>query len=173
MAAIDSTPSNINFLSPLNFKFRIKKAPGINFFIQKVTVPRMQLPDVPVSNPFVNIPKPGDHITFDRLSITFKVDEDLQNYMELYTWITQMGKPESYDQYATIKAQSPVSGMGIYSDIELEVLTSKRRANYAVVFQDAFPIDLGEMTFDTTMEDVNYVTADATFKYRQYVIEKI
>ena len=41
MSALDSNPANKNFLSPLNFSFRIKKAPYTNFFIQKVNVPRM------------------------------------------------------------------------------------------------------------------------------------
>ena len=48
MSALDSNPANKNFLSPLNFSFRIKKAPYTNFFIQKVNVPRMFLPEVTV-----------------------------------------------------------------------------------------------------------------------------
>lgn len=175
MTATDS-PSNKNFLSPLNFKFKIKKCPGVNFFIQKVNVPRLRLPDVGVPNPFLALPKPGDHATFEELSITFKVDEDMQNYMELYTWITEMGKPQNFEQYASIQARefrSPTSGTGIYTDIELEILSSKRQANYAVVFQDAFPVDLGSIQFDSTLEDVDYVTADAMFRYKLYTIEKI
>ena len=42
-AILDQTPSNRNFLSPLNFKFTIKKAPHVNFFIQKVNVPQIIL----------------------------------------------------------------------------------------------------------------------------------
>jgi hypothetical protein len=39
MTAIDDNPANRNFLSPINFKFRIKKAPNLNFFVQKISVP--------------------------------------------------------------------------------------------------------------------------------------
>ena len=39
MTAIDNTPENRNFLSPLNFKFSIKKSPNMNFFLQKVNLP--------------------------------------------------------------------------------------------------------------------------------------
>jgi len=173
MTAINETPQNINFLSPINFKFKIKKAPGINFFIQKVTIPRMSLPPFDQQNPFTFIPRPGDHLTFNELSITFKVDEDLKNYMEIYNWLVQMARSRDYEQYAEIQNKSPTSGEGIYSEIEVEVLSSKRRANYAVVFEDAFPTDLGEIDFDTTLEDVQYVTANATFKYKLYRIEKI
>jgi len=173
MSALDSNPANKNFLSPLNFSFKIKKAPYTNFFIQKVNVPRMFLPEVTVPTPFINLPKPGDHITFDTLSITFKVDEDMTNYMEIYTWLVEMGKPQNFDQYATIQNQDPMTGLGIYSDIEIEILDGKRNANYGVVFQDAYPTDLGELQFDSTAEDIDFVTASATFKYKLYTIEKV
>ena len=173
MTAISDNPSNRNFLSPLNFKFRIKKTPTTNFFVQKVTVPRLSLPIVEQQNPFTFIPKPGDHLSYSDLRVTFKVDEDMQNYMEIYTWMAQMARSRDYEQYQTIDSKDRLSGEGIYSDLELEILNSKRRANYAVVFEDAFPVDLGEIEFDSTLEDVNYVTATVTFRYKLYQIEKI
>jgi hypothetical protein len=173
MTAISDNPTNKNFLSPLNFKFRIKKTPALNFFVQKINVPRMELPSPEQPNMFTRIPRPGDHLNFSDLQITFKVDEDLQNYMEIYTWMVQMARSKDYEQYQTIDSKKPMTGEGIYSDLELEILSSKRRANYAVVFEDAFPTDLGEFEFDTTLEDVNYVTASVTFKYKLYTIEKI
>ena len=33
MAGFNSTPSNMNFLSPVGFKFEIPKAPIINYFL--------------------------------------------------------------------------------------------------------------------------------------------
>jgi hypothetical protein len=39
MSSIDNTPENKNFLSPLNFRFQIKKAPHVNFFVQSVNIP--------------------------------------------------------------------------------------------------------------------------------------
>lgn len=173
MTAIDSIPTNRNFLSPINFKFRIKKTPTINYFVQKIAVPKMELPGFDQGNPFTRIPRPGDHLDFSDLSLTFKVDEDLQNYMEIYTWMTEMARSQNYEQYQTIDRKQPMSGEGIYSDVELEILSSKRKANYAVVFQDSFPVSLGDIEFDTTLEDVNYVTASVTFKYKLYTIEKI
>jgi len=173
MSVLDSSPTNKNFLSPVSFKFLIKKTPATNFFIQKVTVPRMSLPAVNTPNPFINLPKPGDHIDFDTLSITFKVGEDLQNYIELYDWLVQMGKPQTFDQYKLIQDKNQLSGEGIYSDIELNILNSRHSANYAVIFQDAYPIELGDITFDATLNDVDYVTAYAVFKYKLYTIEKI
>ena len=100
MTAIDNTPSNKNFLSPLNFKFQIKKAPHVNFFIQKVNIPSISIETNPSpNNPFVKTPIPGEHISYSDLSISFKVDEDLTNYMELHNWIKALGKPQNFEQF--------------------------------------------------------------------------
>lgn len=172
-AILDQTPTNKNFLSPLNFKFTIKKAPHVNFFIQKVNVPQINLVAPNVSTPFVNTPYPGDHITYGELQITFKVDEDLQNYLEIHNWIKSLGKPDNFEQYRAIEEVKSWTGDGIYSDISVMILSSTKSANYEVVYTDAHPVSLSGLTFGTTDEDVNYIEATASFKYTLYNIEKI
>ena len=173
MTAIEDTPINKNFLSPLNFKFTIKKAPHVNFFIQKVGVPEMVLPAPVATNPMVNIPYPGDHIKYGDLSFTFKVDEDLQNYLEIHNWLRALGKPTDYEEHKVISEKALVTGDGIFSDISLMVLSSTKMANYEVVFVDAHPISLSGLTFNTTDTDVNYIEASASFKYVYYDINNI
>lgn len=172
-AIIDQTPSNRNFLSPLNFKFTIKKAPHVNFFIQRVNVPQIVLKPPVATNPFVNIPYPGDHIDYSTLDITFKVDEDLQNYLEIHEWIKALGKPKDFDEYKAIEEKKLWTGDGIYSDISVMILSSTKMANFEVVYVDAHPVDLSGIVFNTTDPDVNYIEASATFKYTYYDISKI
>ena len=88
MAALENTPTNPNFLSPLNFKFSIKRAPHINFFTQKISIPSLNLPSYNSPNPFVKIPEPGEHIDYGDLELTFRVDENLKNYLEIHNWIS-------------------------------------------------------------------------------------
>jgi hypothetical protein len=173
MSAIDNTPSNRNFLSPLNFKFQIKKAPHVNFFIQKVNIPAINLSPAVSPNPFVNIPLPGDHLSYGELEITFKVDEDLQNYLEIHNWITALGKPEEFEQYKNIADKKEWTGEGIYSDISVIVLSSTKSANYEIVYVDGYPVSLSGLEFNTIDSDVNYITATASFKYTYYNIIKI
>jgi hypothetical protein len=172
MTAIDSTPANKNFLSPLNFKFQIKKAPYVNFFIQKVNIPSIALPNIDTANPFVTLPYPGEHIRYGTLDISFKVDEDLQNYLEIHNWLVSLGKPENFDQYKQIQDIDPVTGNGIYSDISLHVLSSTKMPNYEITFIDAFPISLSDISFNTVDNDVNFIQASASFKYNYYKIIK-
>lgn len=173
MSAIDATPTNRNFLSPLNFKFSLKRAPHVNFFIQKVNIPTINLPSVNFPNPMVNIPLSGEHLSYGDLEISFKVDEDLKNYMEIHNWIKALGKPVTFDGYKSLSEKKIYSGEGLTSDITLIVLSSTKSANYEINFIDAHPVLLSGITFNTVDEDVNYIEASATFKYTYYDIVKI
>lgn len=172
MSAIDNTPQNLNFLSPINFKFILKRAPHINFFIQRINIPGLSLASVDVNNPLISVPYAGDHLNYEELSITFKVDEDLRNYMEINTWLKNIGKRD-YQSYKAISQMAKLSGEGLVSDISVSILNSHRMPNYEVVYVEAFPISLSDLQFDVTLEDVNYVTASATFRYIYYDIKKI
>lgn len=173
MSALDNTPENKNFLSPLNFKFQIKKAPHVNFFLQKTNIPQIALTPVNTPNPFVNVPYPGEHLTYDPLDITFKIDEDLQNYLEIHNWIRSLGKPENFDEYKTIQDKKSWTGDGIYSDISLMILSSTKSPNYEIVFTDSHPVSLTAVTFNTTDPDVRYLEATASFRYTYFSIQKI
>jgi len=173
MSAIANTPENKNFLSPLNFRFFIKRAPHVNFFIQKVNIPDMTLRAPIYPNPMVKIPIPGDHIDYSDLSITFKVDEDLQNYLEVHNWIKALGKPIDFEGYKELQNKGITTGEGIYSEVSLMILSSTKMANYEIIFSDAHPTSLSGMVVNTTDSDVNYVEATAVFKYAYYEIFNI
>lgn len=169
--SVDQVP-NKNFLSPLNFKFSLKRAPHVNFFIQKVNLPGLSLPEIDVNNPLIRVPYPGDHLLYDELDISFKVDEDLRNYMELHTWLRALGK-RSFAEYRELMAKPSYSGESIRSDISLMVLTSNKNANYEIQFKDAFPIKVSGIDFSSVDQDVDYIEASATFRYVTYDIVKV
>lgn len=172
MTALDKDPVNTNFLSPLNFRFSIKRAPNINFFIQKVTIPSLSLPDITIPTVFHSIPWPGMEIKYGNFSITFKVDEDFQNYLEIFNWIAALGSTDSFEEYANIAAQPLYTGNGITSDISLLVLNAVKNPNYLFTMQDAFPTFLSEVVFDTTNPTINYVSATASFDYLELKVTK-
>jgi len=169
--SVDQVP-NKNFLSPLNFKFTLKRAPHVNFFVQRVNIPGLSLPEIDVNNPMIRVPFPGDHLLYDELELSFKVDENLRNYMEIHEWVRALGK-RSFSEYREIASRNAVSGESIRSDISLTVLTSNRNANYDVVFKDAFPTRLTGLDFNTSAEDIDYIEASATFRYITYDITKV
>lgn len=169
MSAITTLPDNKNFLSPLGFRFSIKKTPGVNYFVQAATIPSLTLGTAMVPTPFVKLPIPGDHIDFGTFSITFRVDEELRNYMELFNWMTALGKPRDFNQYRAIAdAGTPGSGLGTLSDATLIVLSSARNPILEVNLSNLYPTNLSEITFDSRLEQVNYVECTATFAYEAF-----
>lgn len=173
MTALDHNPSNKNYLSPLVFQFQIKRAPNVNFFVQAVTLPGVSLDAVDTFNPFVTLPYTGDHITYETLSLNFKVNEDLSNWTEIYEWIRDTGFPESYDQHARISSQSTMSGGGLKSDISLLIANSNKNLQFEVYFKDAFPVFLSSLQFDATSQDLQYLDATCSFRYTSYDIRNL
>lgn len=168
----DTTVTNRNFLSPLNFKFQLKRAPHINFFVQGVNIPGVSLPAVDVGNPNIRVPYPDAHLLYDELEMSYRVDEDLKNYMELHSWIRSLGK-RTFEEYRALAQTPTITGESLRSDIVLTVLTSNKNANYQVVFRDAFPISVSGMSFTTMDQTVDYIEARATFRYISYEITGI
>jgi hypothetical protein len=166
-------PINTNFLSQVGFQFGIKKLPTVNFFVQSVNLPGIEMAAAVQPTPFVAIPVPGDHIKFNDLTVTFKVDEDLKNYVEIYNWIIGLGFPDSFDQYSRLASRPAVTGEGIRSDASLIITTSSRVPATEVVFVDLFPRSLTDILFNSTDSNIEYISATATFKYRRHYIKRL
>jgi len=177
MASIyDNQIKNRNFLSPTGFKFILNKAPKVSFFGNQVNIPQMTLGVAEQPTYLRDIPLPGDKIQFEDFSLRFLVDENLDNYIEVFNWIRALGYPESIDEIKdwqrkdfTIN-QLDKTTESFYSDATLEVLTSSQNPNFKIKFQDMWPSSLSTLTFDATDEDISYLTADVTFKYTLYNI---
>jgi hypothetical protein len=172
MTAIDNTPSNRNYLNLSHFKVHIKKAPNVNFFVQKVNLADISLKEATVSNPFVNVPIPGDHVTFGNFEFSFLIDEDMQDFLEIFNWIIALGKPENFDQYAQIASKPAYTGEGIVSDISVTLLNSSFLPNYEILYIDAFPVSLSTVVLDSTDNTTKYAVATAKFKYTNYTVNK-
>ena len=165
---------NRNFLSPVGFKFSLKRAPGVAFFCNQANIPSIDLGIAEQPTWLKNIDVPGDKIQFGDLSLRFLVDEDLVNYMELQRWIRGLGYPEDMDEFRKLEGEAVMpgnfgnSGDQIYSDGTLQILSSNLVPQFQVVFNDLFPFSLSTVTFDATDADIEYFTADVGFKYTIY-----
>lgn len=165
--------TNNNFLSTVGFKFGIKKLPTTNFFVQSVNIPGLRLGFPEIPNPFIKFPIPGDHLQFNDFTITFKVDEDMKNYNEIYDWMVALGFPDSFDQYRLIDSKSATSGEGKISDGTIQILNSARIPNINVTVVDMFPTSLSDIIFDARDTALEYAQATVVFKYRKIRIDKL
>lgn len=169
-------PENINFLSPLGFKFTIKKTPHVNYFLQRITIPGLVLGSANQPTFFAfPIPWSGD-LLFNDLTITFKVDEDLKNYLEIWQWMVELGFPSEFKQYRDILHRNeeyhPKVGETT-TDGTLIVYSNKMQPQYEIVFEDMWPTTLSDLTFESTNPDVVHITCDVSFKFKLYKIRPL
>ena len=170
MSALDTTPANKNFLSPLGFKFSINRTPGVNYFVQQASIPGTSIGVANVTTPFVDLPFAGVRNTYNDLDITFRVDEELRNYREIFDWMVAISFPDDFVQHRAIAAAKPGTGRGVYSDAILTILNSARNPIIDVNFKNLFPYSLSDLKFDTTATDVNYIEVTASFKYQSFTL---
>ena len=169
--SISMQPANQNFLSPVGFKFGIRRLPHVNWFLQSVNIPGITMGEALQPMPFIDAAQPGEKITYDPLTINFKVDEDLKNWTELQEWLIGLGSPASFRQYKNnVKKKG---GEAITSDATLITLNSNMNANFEIKFIDLFPTSLTELMFDSTQSDVDYLAASCTFRYLRYEFKKL
>lgn len=176
--AIDITqPTNLNLLDPINFQFRIDRLPHVNYFIQSINIPSVSTGQADIPTPFIRMPMVGDHITYGLLSATFRLDEDFNNYIQIYNWIRAIGFPETFQENADwIRDQGKVPTnphAAFYSDGTLVILTSQRNPNIEVNFRDMYPAFLSDVNFNTQEIEFNPLEATVSFNFRSFDIKKL
>ena len=175
MSTFSNQPENFNYFNPIGFKFEVDKLPNVNFFCQSATLPGLTLGEATAPNPFRDIPTPGDKILFEELQIRFVVDEELQNWLEIKDWIFGLGYPNELEESAVLsrknKGLKPFGDR--YSDAVLMMLTSNKNAQVKGSFQNLWPVTLTGIQLDSSVAEVDYITADATFAYTIYTVERL
>lgn len=155
-----------NFLSTKRFDISFTRLPNLEFFVQNVTLPGINGGFVPIATPFATINRSADKLTYEDLTITVVMDENLQVFKEIHDWMTGLTKPKSFNQYDNIVN----SAEGLYSDASVFIINSKGNVNLEFKYVDLFPTNLSGIQFNTTDTDMTVATCDITFKYTYFDI---
>ncbi len=167
-------PSNKSFLSPIGFRFACKRLPHVNYFCTAATIPDITLGETSsVDNPFIKLPVPGDKLTFGRLDLTFRVDEDMKNFQEIQMGIRDIGYPDNFQQRGAIGKRTQSSVSDVYTDGSLMVMTGNYKPNIEISFVDMYPASLSSLEFDIENTDVEYLKATVSFAYRKYDLKTL
>ena len=167
--------TNRNFLSPVGFKFTPAKEPKIPFFCNSARIPEISLSVLQQPTYLKDLDIPGGKLQYGDLTLRFMVDEDMENYMSVHKWLYGLGFPETAQQYKDlITVENDITQPGdpknAFSDGSLFILNSNYNTTAVVKFKDLYPISLSSLEFDATQTDIQYFTADVTFKYTIYNI---
>ena len=161
---------NRNFLSGVGFKFNLTKFPKVDFFSNSARIPELNLELTRQPSYLKNIDVPGERLTYGDLTLRFLVDENMENYISVYTWLKGLGFPESTKEFKelTTDKDGQRDPKEAFCDGTLRILNSNYREVAKVKFIDLFPTSLTSLEFDATNTDIQFFTAEATFKYTIY-----
>ena len=188
-SALNRQPDKLDYTSPTQFRFMINQLPKVQFFTQSANIPAISLSELVIPTPYKDLPIIGDKVTFENLTISFIVDEFLENYTEIHNWLIGIGFPENRTQFTTFRSStSNTSNTGaggntdigkvgatiadrpFYSDATLTILSNKNNPIVEVRFSDMFPVSLSGLDYTQQVGDVEYLTATVDFRYKLYEI---
>lgn len=167
MAIASRIPDNVNFLSPVGFKFTCDALPTVTYFCQSANIPGVSLSPVEISTPFNPHYVAGDRLDYEELNMRIMVDENMKNFIEVYDWVKEMSISENFEQYETRKKK------GLNTQGVLTVLTGSNVPQIEVHFKNMFPISISGLQFDIGAADITYITADISFRYNSYSIKNL
>ena len=189
---LNRQPSKLDYSSPTQFRFLINQLPKVQYFTVAANIPGLTLGDTTFATPLKDIPLMGDKLTYDDLTLTFIVDENLENYIELHNWLTAIGFPKTREQFKSWRSSEsvtptatqgisqdigdvkpPTSTRPMFGDATLTILSNKNNPLVEVRFRDVYPTSLSGLDYSQNAADVDYLTADVTFDYTLYEIVTI
>ena len=180
VSPFDKQIANRTYMSPLGFKLILTKTPKVDFLCQSANIPQISMGTAIQPTYLKDIAVPGDKVLYDDLRVRFLVDEQMENYLSIYNWMTGLGYPENAGQFRQLKKDDLRTNASVsddadpryfeFSDATLQILSSNYKPSILVNFKDAFPTTLSTLDFDVSTRDYAYFTAEVSFKYTIFTI---
>ena len=151
------TPTKINLAKSTNYKLNIHVLPETIFWLTTCNLPTLSQNEVPIPDPVLGFRyKPTNTTTIAPMTVTFLVDEDYSNYMEILDLMYKAAGPDMSKRYQT----GEVTG----SDGSLHILSNNKNVSEVVfTFHNLFPTILGELQM--TNESPDPMLTDLTLQY--------
>ena len=175
-----SQPTVFDYATSTQWRLAFNRLPKTTWFCTAANVPGINLGEAQYPTPLHDLYLIGDKLTFENLTITFIVDEELENYRELWNWLVGMGAPQKYSQWVdelkkgdgnVVQKGVSYSDSNFYSDATLIVYNSKNIPKVNVNFKNMFPTSLSSLEYSQESSDVEYFKASASFRYFYYEFE--
>lgn len=166
---LNKTPENTSLLQSTKFTFVFPLLPFARYFCQTISIPGVSTTAIDIPTPFASTFRHGSQLQYEDFQINAILDEDLRVWQETYNWIKSLTRPESYREY--LKSYDPAAEM--YQDAILTINTNANRPNVRFKFKNCHPTSLGAVRFNTSENADTIITADLTFRYDTFEIERI
>lgn len=162
------TVTNANFLQATGFRLVIdrEKYGNIEYFVQGVQHPSVSLPLAEASYSRVtSVAQIGDKLEFGEVTFNMMLDEGMTGYTEMFNWMKRL-----VDNKFIPKGAATDTLPSSEADISLVILNSRNNQVRKIIYRNAFPINLGDVSMEASASDTTAIVVPVTFKYTYFDI---
>ena len=102
VSGLQRQPTQLDYASPTQFKFSMIKLPKVEYFCTSSRIAGISLNESVQETRFKEIPMAGDKLDYEDLTMSFMVDENLENYREIHGWLVGLGFPTKHTEYSNL-----------------------------------------------------------------------
>lgn len=158
-----------NYLNPTSFLVSVERLPNVEFFTQRAILPSVSMSAVTTPNPLKNLYNVPDHLEYAELDLSFILDENMNNYIEVLRWMEGISTPETLSQFDRLKKTKD----GIVSDIVVILTNSHKNPHIEFRFKDAFPLTISPISLDITPGDIVNPEVTVTFRHNGFEVTQL
>ena len=171
-------PETNNYLATNFFQLVIGRTPLIQYFCQSVNLPSLTIPsiEVPVAQMGLPLKTPMGKYSYENFSVSFLVDENMDNWTEIYNWMIGLSNFDTAGAKSTrfpYDSSSDPLDPAIFSDASLSILDGSYNPIKIISIKDMFPVGLSGIQFSSVSVDTEPIIATATFAFRIYTITPV
>ena len=160
MSGLITKPKNTNLLQPTKYSVSFPEISDTIYFCQKVNLPGVQVSELPHVTPNLDLFVPGTKITNGSFDIEFLVNEDLTSWLYIHNWIKGITTDMNYRSYPKVQAI-------------LTIYSNQNNPKFRIKYNDIFPLNLGDIEFDTTLSAEDHLISRASFRFNYFDIERL
>lgn len=157
-----------NYLSPTAFRVVIPKLPKMTYFIQSISIPSVVMGSIEIPA-FKGLPKqeaPSYLDISDELIMNFLVDENMENWNEIYDWMSAIVPTDKNNATVSLRDE-------LYSDITVLVYTNGKVLKKKINFHKCYPTNLASFEFNSSSSEIDPINISTTFQYSYFTIETV
>jgi len=182
-------PTTLDYADPTKFKFQIIKLPTVEYNTTAVTLPGISLAELNQPTRLQQLRLAGSDLTFEDLSITFLVDDELINYRKVHDWMAGLGQVDGDSKFRDVltdgqdrmplsqsrglqteigKTMPATPDAAIYSDAKLIHMSNRNLPKVEVSFIDCYPKSLSALEYNQAATDTEYLQATMVLGYKYH-----
>ena len=183
MATIDK-----NFLSEVNFDFKIAKLKHIDYSVRAVVIPDISTTAPIIAGPTLAMKVQGDSLTFPPLTVRCQLRENMEDYFETYSWLTGITRAGTFKLFRDLISNETVNLAGeeaffdeskigvkkgykaLKSQGQLIIQNSQYIPNIRFLFKNLHPVSLGGFSVQSDSASQAYISYDIVFEYDYYIV---